>query len=186
MKIWIGLLLALATASPAVAAEDDPSTRAEMARMVDALHTVLPLSLDDRSFSAPENRAAIQAALEALARSGRALPSHASPTDAGFSFLSRSLERDTNAILTRYEAGEWEQARFLLHEVTENCVACHSRRPDPLSRPLGRRLVDEQACANCRPRSACGWKLRHASSIAPSRRTRPSSPATSSHPAIWI
>jgi hypothetical protein len=106
---------------------------------------VLPLSLDDRSFSAPENRAAIQAALESLARSGRELPDHASPTDAGFVFLSRSLARDTAAIEARFEAGEWQQARFLLHEVTENCVACHSRRPDPLSRPLGRRLVDDQA-----------------------------------------
>jgi hypothetical protein len=116
-----------------------------MGRMVDALHDVLPLSLDDRSFSAAENRAAIQAALETLARSGRDLPGHASPTDAGFVFLSRSLTRDTEAILARFEAGEWQQARFLLHEVTENCVACHSRRPDPLSRPLGRRLVNDQA-----------------------------------------
>ncbi|MBW2267382.1 MAG: hypothetical protein JRH16_02305 [Deltaproteobacteria bacterium] len=148
MRLQLVLLLAMLVSTGATFAQAaDETTRAAMSRMVDALHSVLPLSLDNRTFSATENRAAIQAALEALARSGRELPDHASPTDAGFVFLSRSLARDTEAIQARFEAGRWQQARFLLHEVTENCVACHSRRPDPLTRPLGRRLVDAQALA---------------------------------------
>jgi hypothetical protein len=61
------------------------------------------------------------------------------------------MAQDTQAILTRFEREEWEQARFLLHEVTENCVACHSRRPDPLARPLGRRLVDDQVLLELPP-----------------------------------
>jgi hypothetical protein len=146
MRVHRSLLIALLLATGAgFAHAADDTTRAAMARMVDSLHSVLPLSLDDRSFSSPDNRAVIQAALEALARSARKLPDHGSPTDAGFAFLSRSLARDTQAIQARFEAEQWEQARFLLHEVTENCVACHSRRPDPLARPLGRRLVDDQA-----------------------------------------
>lgn len=139
------VVAALCLIGIAPAQAEDETTRAAMARMVGALQEVLPLSLDDRSFAAPDNRAAIQAALETLARSGRELPTHAAPTDAGFAFLSRSLERDTRAIAQRYELEQFEEARFLLHEVTENCVACHSRRPDPKSRPLGLRLVDDEA-----------------------------------------
>lgn len=139
---------AAALAGDAHAADaPDPQTRAAMARIVEALQVALPLSLDDATFSAEDNRATLRAAIEALARSGEALTSHGNPTDAGFAFLSRSLARDTRAIRMRFERKEWEQARFLLQEVTENCVACHSRRPDPLARPLGRRLVDDAALA---------------------------------------
>lgn len=141
--------LALAL-TPSVAAQD-AETRATMAQLVASLHELLPLSLDDRSFSAAENRDAIAAELETLARAGRSLPTHTSPTDASFAFLSRSLERDTRSIQQRFEAGATEQARFLLHEVTENCVACHSRLPDERVRPLGRKLVDDAALRELPP-----------------------------------
>ena len=49
-------------------------TRASMARMVNSLQVLLPLSLDDQTFSDAGNRATIQAALEALSRSGDELP----------------------------------------------------------------------------------------------------------------
>ncbi len=141
-RILLGLCLASAIAFSA-AARDSAETRATMAQLVAALHELLPLSLDERSFSAPENREAIEQGLATLARTGLELPTHTAPTDASFAFLSRSLERDTRAIQQRFQAGETERARFLLHEVTENCVACHSRLPDDTMRPLGLALVDD-------------------------------------------
>jgi hypothetical protein len=137
-------------AKPPAAANDaagSAATRATMGQIVDSLAFVLPLSLDDASFSDPAQRQAILAALDALAANGAKVTSHVEGRDAGFAFLSRSLARDTEEIRDRYAAGRTAEARFLLLEVTDNCAACHSRLPDSREHPVGRRLVDDPRVA---------------------------------------
>jgi hypothetical protein len=139
------LTLAWALLAPGMApaeapAADDQGTRATMGELVEALSIVLPLSLDADRFAAPENRATIESALRTLATSGARVESHGQFQDAGFGFLSRSLARDTAEIRRRFDEEKFAEARFLLHELTDNCVACHSRLPDDRSHPLGRRL----------------------------------------------
>jgi hypothetical protein len=128
-------------------AAESKQTRATMGEIVQALEELLPASLDDQRFSDPTRRDAILAALTKLATSGARLEAHGRERDAGFGFLSRSLARDTEEIRQRYADGRTDEARFLLHEVTQDCVACHSRLPSQRDASLGRRLMAEERVA---------------------------------------
>ena len=140
-----GLLAALALLHPisAPAAEKkDGETARTMAQMVATLEYLLPLSYDRERFSAPSEREAIESHLTLLVRQSQRLQEHAGGQGAAFDSLSRSLADDAKEIRERYTEGRPDEARFLLHELTDACVACHSRLPDAASRPLGRRLAD--------------------------------------------
>jgi hypothetical protein len=141
-------LFALAT--PA-AAQEEAATRAAMGRLVETLAFVLPLSLDDQRFADPKQREEVLSALRMLALQAELVESHGGDKDASFAFLSRSLAEDARDILVRYQDGKTAEARFLLHRITESCVACHSRLPDPDAHPVGRRLADAPGVASLPP-----------------------------------
>jgi hypothetical protein len=141
------LAAALLGAAPAGAAERDAEWRATMDEIFAAMQRVLPISLDDERFADPQEREAIRAALARLAANAGRLEQHAAGREAGLSHLSRSLARDARDIQRRFEAGKTPEARFLLHELTSTCVACHSRLPSDRRFPLGERFVDETVVA---------------------------------------
>ncbi len=145
------LLSVPAHAEAAEPAADPNATRATMGKIVDSLAFVLPLATSDERFADPAQRRAIQAALDALATDGAKVESHGSGSDLGFTFLARSLARDTREIRTRFEAGRSAEARFLLLEVSDHCATCHSRLPDAREHPVGRRLVDDPRVAALAP-----------------------------------
>jgi hypothetical protein len=70
------------------------------------------------------------------------LAEHVQDRDAGFAFLGHRFAADTREIVWRFEAGQTEQARFLLGNVVRDCVACHARLPSGPSSALGRRLYE--------------------------------------------
>jgi tetratricopeptide (TPR) repeat protein len=137
--------LALPLAAGAQPTASDESTQDFMDEIIVAMQVVLPPSLDEDRFQDPQQRAAILAALAKLASYGAGLESHGEGGEAGFAFLSHSLAQDTREVKRRYAAGLYSQARFLLHHVTDVCVACHSRLPDDSVRPLGRVLITDAA-----------------------------------------
>jgi hypothetical protein len=95
----------------------------------EAIRFLLPLSLDEKRFSDPAQRQRILASLELLERSSERLESHGRELEAPFSHLSHSLAVQSRDILERYQEGYTREARFLILELTETCVACHSRLP---------------------------------------------------------
>ena len=125
----------------------DAKTLAIMSEVFDALHHVLPLSLDERRFSDPAQRAAIRKSLATLSRNAGQLAQHTGDRDESFAFLSSSLAREAGEIERRYAAGRYREAQFELHQFTENCVACHSRLPDPVDSQLSKRFLDESEIA---------------------------------------
>jgi tetratricopeptide (TPR) repeat protein len=150
MKPIFAWCLALGSAAALVAvaalrAED--ATRMRMDGIFDTLTFLLPLSLSDERFQDPASRDAILLALRQLEENGAKLASHGTEKDASFTFLSRSLARDSADIRQRYASGRIAEARFLLHQLTENCVACHSRLPSDREFPLGQRFVDQASIA---------------------------------------
>jgi hypothetical protein len=140
-------IVACALASSAGADERDAKTRETMDAIFEAMRVALPASLEDDRFEDPEARDAIRAALATLARNGRRLEAHGKSGEAGFRYLSRSLARDARDIQHLYDSGRTSEARFLLQELTETCVACHSRLPSDRRFPLGERFVDETVIA---------------------------------------
>jgi hypothetical protein len=140
--VALSIVAAAPVASGAEAARTAEShTRNTMAGLFSALTTVLPYSWSDKRFTDPGSRATIAKALDALAEGGARLETHGRSSDAGFVFLSRSLARDTAEIRVRFASGRTDEARYLLHELTENCIACHSRLPAERSFPRGADFV---------------------------------------------
>jgi tetratricopeptide (TPR) repeat protein len=141
--LWIALF-----ALPIRAEEPDAAqTRAIMGEVFAALERLLPLSLDEKRFADPARRAEIQTALATLSRNAGRLSAHGAGRDESFSFLSRSLAREAKEIERRFGAGRYREARFEIHELTESCVACHSRLPDPQDSELSSRFMDEAEIA---------------------------------------
>ena len=140
-------LLAGGVARAATDADGPQATRATMGEIFSALAAVLPASLDEQRFDDPAQREAILATLTRLAAAGSQLEAHGRERDASFGFFAGSLARDTAEIRERYADGRREEARFLLHELTQDCVACHSRLPSERDASLGRRLMSEQSVA---------------------------------------
>jgi tetratricopeptide (TPR) repeat protein len=118
-----------------------------MGQIFEALRVALPASLRDERFADPAQRERILAALDALARNGERLEAHGRSRDASFAFLSRSLAQDARTIRDRYAAGHVDEARFLLHELTQTCVACHSRLPSERTSSLAARFVSQEEIA---------------------------------------
>ncbi len=146
----VAAALVLALGAPAAARATEPDaaeTRRIMREVFDAMRRTLPPSLDDERFSDPERRAEIARALATLARHAETLAEHGERGGQGFAFLSRSLARDARDLEQRYAAGRFGEAQFLLHGLTDACVACHARLPDPDDARLAERFLDEREIA---------------------------------------
>ena len=145
----LALLVALASPAAPVSETDAEreATLATMRRIFESIRVVLPLSVNEAKFAAPENRVAIEQALTALADNASALASHARGTDPARLYLGGSLEHDAREALDRYRAGHFEGAAFQIQLATENCVACHTKLQSPGSSPAAVHFVDRSALA---------------------------------------
>lgn len=145
--------LTLALGMLACAAEEDAAreqTRATMHRVYGALAELLPASLAQEPLDARQE-ARLREQVEVLAASVSELQAHAAQRDVGFRFLSRSLVRDVEEVRLQMSAGEVEQARYYLYQLTQNCVACHSRLPSRREFPLAERLTSRIELADLDP-----------------------------------
>lgn len=120
--------------------------RALMGQIFESLQTLLPLSVSD-AYADPRNRARIDSALERLATNAGALASHGRQKDAGFAYLGHHLAEDARSIQTSYESGDLERSRFLLQQLTEYCITCHSRLPSPGDAAVSEHFVDHGTLA---------------------------------------
>lgn len=105
-------------------------TRSIMNTLFEPMAYLLPLSLDTEAFSAKANRPEIAKRLKQLRDNVGVLEKHAGAHGRGFEYVAKSLERDTKNLYRWYTKGHFEEARFTLHNMTENCIACHSSLPE--------------------------------------------------------
>jgi hypothetical protein len=115
--------------SAAAAGTGNETTRAVMDSIFAPLSVVLPLSFKGDEFTSTKNRPMVQKELDRMAANASALAQHASTRDRAFEFVAKSLERDIRAVNRWYGRGQYDEARFTLHNMTENCIACHSNLP---------------------------------------------------------
>jgi hypothetical protein len=137
------VILTLFLSGQVVAEDSAPrgSIQTTMHEFFQALTSVFPWSLDAQQFQAPEQRQRIQAALRALAQHAEQLDTHGQDVPQSFGFLRHSLARSAHDAAERYAQGQYQQARFLLQRLTENCFACHSRLPNLQPFDLGKRFL---------------------------------------------
>lgn len=115
--------------------------RKTMDQIFDALAYLLPVSLDEERFTSPAERPRIAERLALLSSSAAELAEHAGQRELAFRLLSGSLRADTREIERRFTQQRYVEAQFFIQQLTENCVACHSRQPSVTDFPLGVQLL---------------------------------------------
>ena len=137
---WIGVGLVLLTASrathlfasaPVDATENQTETRVIMAQIFSSLTSVLPMSMDSKDFNDPKNRDKILGELRKMRDGTSSLVDHTKRFEGSYGFIAKSMSRDIKDIYHWYEKGAISESRYLLQQVTENCVSCHMKLPDP-------------------------------------------------------
>jgi hypothetical protein len=140
-------LLALAGCAEQDEPDADEITRGVMREIFDAIRVTLPATTDAARFAAPESREPIRAALDALARNTVLLEQHFRKRDAELGFLARSIERDAAEAQLAYAHGQFGRSAFVLRQIVENCVVCHTRLPDAQGSLVAQGFVDEGVLA---------------------------------------
>lgn len=125
----------------AVASEHEPDeVRSAMQRIAAPLQVALPLALSEERFSDPAHREELAAALAELAKGAAVLEEHGAKREVSFGFMSRMLARDAEEVDRRFREGRISEARFLLGELANDCIGCHSRLPSKGDSDLGAAL----------------------------------------------
>lgn len=119
------------SASTPSADNQQAATRSIMAQIFSSLTNVLPLSMNNKEFSDPKNRDRILADLRNMRDGTTALVEHTKKLEGSYGFIARSMSRDIKDIYTWYDKGSLSESRYLLQQVSENCVSCHMKLPDP-------------------------------------------------------
>ena len=104
-------------------------TRELMNRIFAGLKVALPASGDLEHFSDPEVRPQVEAAVEVLASNATDLEQHVHRGDAQLGYLARSIAADAREVERTYREERYERSAWLLHQIVENCIACHTRLP---------------------------------------------------------
>ena len=117
--------------------------RPTMHAIFQALTTALPISLDAQQFQSAKHRQSLHDALRDLAKNAADLSQHGQHVPAGFDFLRQSLKQNARETLELFEDGHFEEARFVLQQLTDNCFLCHSRLPSSGDFSLGKRFLDQ-------------------------------------------
>jgi hypothetical protein len=148
----IGGLLACSDAESRTELDQERAeTRAIMQNMLESLRDVLPLSVERSALSAPENAEKVRASLDAFSNNASLVSDHMATRQTSMRTLSRNLERDAAALSASFQAGQVERTGFLLRQITENCVVCHSRLPSPGDSPLAEHFIDERVLQSLPP-----------------------------------
>lgn len=143
---------ALFGAGSALAAETtDATTRDVMHKVYDAIAYLLPLSVRDAEQASSWDRELIDAKLATLDQASDALLKHAQGKDEEFRYLARSFDETTRDIVNSFRETWPSYAYFSLMELTQHCVACHSRLPSEAQAAFGERLMSRVDTADFDP-----------------------------------
>lgn len=126
-RVWSAGFLAFVMGTTAVAQQ---ATQPIMDSIFADMSEILPVSFNHAKFADPAIRPKMQEQLTRLAGNAAKLQQHGASQDRAFEFVAMSLARDARTALRRYKAGHFEDARFTLHNMTDNCIACHSSLPE--------------------------------------------------------
>ncbi len=129
----------------------DDHTQTVMREIFEGIRVALPASIDGSVFSAPNNQGEIFSALDRLARNAALLEKHSQGCNAEMGFLARSVERDAIEAKTSYQHGHYKRAAFVLRQIVESCVICHTRLPSDCGSVVAADFVDKGVMASLPP-----------------------------------
>lgn len=138
----IVLLMSIAATLATTTAATTKEPTAIMHRVFAALAHLLPLSIDEDRFLDPSEQADIQNNINTLLESAKQLETHARGQDLEFALSSKSLSDTVEELRYYYGDDQPEYARPYVFDLTQRCVACHSRLPSARDFPFAARLMD--------------------------------------------
>ncbi|MDH3694075.1 MAG: hypothetical protein OER96_05840 [Gammaproteobacteria bacterium] len=112
-----------------------------MHKAFDALSYLLPLSLAGQDGDAKTDFSLLEEKLKQLVESSDRLDEHAKGREAEFKSIARSFDATVKQVDQAFRNERPQDALFLLMDLTQNCVACHSRLPSAANFPFGQRLM---------------------------------------------
>ncbi len=118
-------------------------TRSLMRQIFASVAVALTASVEPGEFRDPANRAKIAAALGQLAENAEQLEQHNGLAGGAREYLSQSVSRDARDVERAYMAEQYGRAAFLVQQITENCIGCHTRLPDDEDSVVAKGFVDE-------------------------------------------
>ena len=120
---------------------ENRSTQEIMWQLYDAIAYLLPLSVSDKASFSDTDEALLEKHLSDLKISANKLAEHGSSRDANFELLAKSFNTLTQDIEDGFR-GEWPSySYYSLAELTQHCVACHSRLPAQSVPSLGQKVL---------------------------------------------
>ncbi len=143
LAVLVGLTLSAAWGCEESTRPSDDDTRAVMREIFGGIRVVLPASVDLEKFTDPTQRPDILAALELLSSNATLLEKHAKSRDKQMRFLARSVSRDASDARDSYAEQRYERSAYVLRQIAENCVVCHTRLPDLEDSPVAAGFLDE-------------------------------------------
>lgn len=124
-----------------------------MHNVYDAIAYLLPLSVRSRDQGSQWDKELIEQKLQALTKASGTLVKHAAKEDAEFGYLARSFDRLVQDINTSFHEQWPDYAYYSLMELTDHCVACHSRLPSQSQDLFGQRLMARMKVDSLEPES---------------------------------
>lgn len=147
----VGLIPGFETSVVMSQEETSEEIQATMRGVFVNLTTAYRFSLDPVAFEDPANREEIKNALRALVSNTRALEEHASSLDPSFDYLKHSLAVDARDALVRYYNGQYMGSRFVLGQITQNCVTCHTKQPTERQVDIGKKFIESVEISDLQP-----------------------------------
>jgi tetratricopeptide (TPR) repeat protein len=126
-------------------------TQTTMRGIFFTLTMVYTYSLDPEAFQDPGNQVQIRSALQALVANASELESHGGGLNASYGYFRRSLARDAQDALNRYNQGQYMGARFVISRITENCISCHTKLPSKQEFDLGKEFINQKQIRKLKP-----------------------------------
>ncbi len=119
----------------------DQSPYPAMHKAFDALSYLLPLSLAGLDGGMSTDFSILEEKLKQLVESSDRLDEHAKGREAEFKSIARSFDATVKQVDQAFRNERPQDALFLLMDLTQNCVTCHSRLPSAVNFPFGQRLM---------------------------------------------
>jgi len=114
-----------------------------MGEIFGAMRELLPLSVQSGALADPSRRIEVASSIATLSRNSGMLEDHVGGKDAQMQFLAQSITTDTHELQRAYQEERFERAAFLLRNLTENCVVCHTRLSSDKDSPVTQGFIDE-------------------------------------------
>lgn len=126
-------------------AQDTPqeATRATMRGLFVVVSNVYKYSLNPDAYADVKNHQEIQRMLEGLAHNADLLKSHGGELDPSYDFMRQSLSFDAHQALETFQVGNYVGSRYVISEITQNCLTCHTKLPAQRTFPAGQEFLNE-------------------------------------------